>query len=196
MVSESLDDILNRTGRGGEYREFISEREAEIAVLTKFLPKTLGPKERDQQAALMPFLRHVVDKANEIWRHKNPTVCCWPRKYYVDDTHASELGDTKLRPDIIVSTDTCPDLDTAELIMKFKRSKDKDAAAARQNTLDIYAKIGRYICHAWTKQPTRRFIPVLLVHDLYVTLLLFARSKVYRIKVGSALAGNPSNKTV
>ncbi|KAJ1674448.1 hypothetical protein EV182_003254, partial [Spiromyces aspiralis] len=196
MKSMSLKDILNRIGCSGEYREFIGEHEADVAELAKSLPKTLGPKEGDQQAALTPFLRHVVDKANGIWRHKNPTVRCWPCKYYIHNTHKRLPDDTKLRPDIIVSTDTLAQLGTAELIMKFKQSEDKGATAARQNTPNIYAQLREYACHMWTKQPTRRFIPVLLVHDLYVTLLLFTRHKVYRTKIGSALAGNPSNKTV
>ncbi|KAJ1679290.1 hypothetical protein EV182_002351, partial [Spiromyces aspiralis] len=195
MVSESLDDILNRIGCSGEYREFIGEHEADVAVLAKSLPKTLRLKKGDQQAALMPFLRHIVDKANGIWRHKNPTVRR-PRKYYVDDTHKRFVYDTKLRPDIIISTDICPNFGTAELIMKFKQSEDKGAAATGQNTPNIYARLRKYACHMWAKQPTRRFVPVLLVHDLYVTLVLFARHKVYRTKIGSALAGNPSNKTV
>ncbi|KAJ1678218.1 hypothetical protein EV182_004532 [Spiromyces aspiralis] len=42
----------------------------------------------------------------------------------------------------------------------------------------------------------RRFVPVLLVHGLYVTLFLFARSKVYRAKIGSVLAGHGSDDTV
>ncbi|KAJ1680205.1 hypothetical protein EV182_000476 [Spiromyces aspiralis] len=195
MVPMSLDDILDRIGCGGAYRKFIGEREADIAELVKSLPKMLRLKEEDQQADLMPFLRRVVDRANEIWRHSNPTSRS-PHKYYVYDTHASLLGDTKMKPDALVSTDGRKWLGAAELVVEFKKAEDFGADTARQNMLEIYAQLGKYACHAWAGQPTRRFVPIFLVHKLQVDLFVFARHTVYRANVGSALAGEPLNEVI
>ncbi|KAJ1675750.1 hypothetical protein EV182_000658 [Spiromyces aspiralis] len=195
MESMALAGILDRIGCSGEYRGFVGEHEADVAELVKSLPKTPGPKEDDQQASLMPFLQNVVDKANEIWRQKDPTSRS-PRKYYVYDTHLNAPRDTDMKPDALVSTDKLAKLGTAELVVEFKKDEDRGARVPRQNTLEYYAQLGKYACHAWAGQPTRRFVPIFLVHRLQVDLFVFARHTVYRASIGSALADNPSNKAI
>ncbi|KAJ1679638.1 hypothetical protein EV182_001640, partial [Spiromyces aspiralis] len=195
MELMSLKDILERIGCGDEHRKFIGKHRAEIAVLAKSLPKTLTPTEEDQQASLMQFLRRVVNKANEIWRRSNPTSRSL-RKYYVHDTHAKPLEDTDMKPDALISTDIDKCLGTAELVVEFKKDEDKGARVPRKYTLLYYAQLGKYACHAWAEQPTRRFVPIFLVHKLQVDLFVFTRHAVYRAKVGSALTGYRSNKNV
>ncbi|KAJ1680302.1 hypothetical protein EV182_000288 [Spiromyces aspiralis] len=195
MESMALAGILDRIGCSGEYRGFVGEHEADVAELVKSLPKTPGPKEDDQQASLMPFLQNVVDRANEIWRQKGPTSHP-PHEYSIYDTHAKPPKDTDMKPDALVSTDILPNLGTAELIVEFKKDEDKGADVPRQNTLEYYVQLGKYACHAWVKQPTRRFIPIFLVHKLQVDLFVFARHNVYRANIGSAIADDRSNKAV
>ncbi|KAJ1673176.1 hypothetical protein EV182_005747, partial [Spiromyces aspiralis] len=195
MELMSLTGILERIGCSGEYDQFIGEHEADVAELVKSLPKTLGLKEEDQQADSMPFLRRVVYRANKIWRRSNPTLRP-PRKYYVYDTHASELGDTKMKPDALVSTDKREWLGAAELVVEFKKDEDRGARVPTQYTLEYYAQLGKYACHAWAGQPTRRFVPIFLVHKLKVDLFVFSRHTVFRANIGSALAGEPLNEVV
>ncbi|KAJ1680317.1 hypothetical protein EV182_000227 [Spiromyces aspiralis] len=195
IKKESLGIMLKLMGCDGDYCKFIKEHEAEVEELMKFLPKKLaGRNEEEQQAACMPFLERLVNMANEIWRPKDPTPVS-PRQYYLYDTHKNPPEGTRLKPDALVSTDIDERLDTAELIVEFKQNEDKGDVTAK-STQSIYGQLGIYARRVWARQPMRRFVPVLLVHGLRVALFLFTRSKVYRIKIGSAIAGHGSNKTV
>ncbi|KAJ1678860.1 hypothetical protein EV182_003211 [Spiromyces aspiralis] len=195
MVSNSICEMVDLMGCSNKYYKFTNKHEAVIAELAKFLPKALGPKEEDQQADFMPFLTCVIDKANEIWCLNGPTTDL-PHKYYVYDMHKYSPDDIALKPDVLVSTDRHVRLDTAELLVKFNKSEERGAVTSWEDIPDLYIKLGKYASDAWEGQPTRRFIPILLVHGLQVDLFMFARKKIYRTNIGSAIAGNPSNKDV
>ncbi|KAJ1680363.1 hypothetical protein EV182_000145 [Spiromyces aspiralis] len=195
VEEESLDSMFKLMGCDGDYYKFVEEHESEVEELMKFLPKKLaGRNEEEQQAALMPLLGRAIDMANEIWRPKDPTPKS-PRQYYLYDTHKNPPIGTRLKPDALVSTDAQKRLDTAELVVEFKQNEDGGDVTTK-GTQSIYGQLGVYARRVWAKQPMRRFVPVLLVHGLYVTLFLFARSKVHRIDIGSAIAGDKFNKTV
>ncbi|KAJ1672330.1 hypothetical protein EV182_007223, partial [Spiromyces aspiralis] len=160
VEEESLDIMLWRMGCGGYYK-FIKEHEAEVEELMKFLPKTLaGKNEEEQQAACMPFLKRLIDMANEIWRPKDPTPES-PRQYYLYDTHKNPPEGTKLKPDALVSTDIDKRLDTAELVVEFKQNEDGGDVTTKV-TQSIYGQLGVYARRVWARQRIRRFVPVFL----------------------------------
>ncbi|KAJ1680299.1 hypothetical protein EV182_000285 [Spiromyces aspiralis] len=195
IETKPLRDILCLMGGIDDYYKFIKEHGTEIKGLMHLLPKTFaGKNEEEQQAAFMPFLERLIDMANEIWRPKDPTPES-PRQYYLYDTHKNPPIGTRLKPDALVSTDINERLDTAELVVEFKQNEDRGDVTTK-GTQSIYGQLGVYARRVWTRQPMRRFVPVLLVHELRVTLFLFTRGKVYRTKIGSAIAGRQSNEAV
>ncbi|KAJ1675947.1 hypothetical protein EV182_000274 [Spiromyces aspiralis] len=195
IETKPLRDILCLMGGIDDYYKFIREHGTEIKELMHLLPKELaGKNEEEQQAAFMPFLERLIDMANEIWRPKDPTPES-PRQYYLYDTHKNPPIGTRLKPDALVSTDINERLDTAELVVEFKQNEDRGDITTK-GTQSIYGQLGVYARRVWARQPMRRFVPVLLVHELRVTLFLFTRGKVYRTKIGSAIAGRRSNEAV
>ncbi|KAJ1675444.1 hypothetical protein EV182_001256 [Spiromyces aspiralis] len=195
IKTKPLSRILKFIGCIKEYNEFIKEHKTEIKELMKFLPKTLaGKNEEEQQAACMPLLERLIDMANEIWRPKDPTPES-PRQYYLYDTHKHPPEGTKLKLDALVSTDIKKRLDTAELVVEFKQNEDRGDITTK-GTQSIYGQLGVCARRVWARQPMRRFVPVFLVHGMWVTLFLFTRSTVHRADVGSALAGGRANEIV
>ncbi|KAJ2542320.1 hypothetical protein GGF49_002961 [Coemansia sp. RSA 1853] len=61
----------------------------------------------------------------------------------------------------------------------------------------VLGQLAEYARTVWTEQPTRTFVPVILLHGANMTLFVFARSGYYRVEMGTYLftkvAGSPED---
>ncbi|KAJ1855180.1 hypothetical protein LPJ76_003499, partial [Coemansia sp. RSA 638] len=54
----------------------------------------------------------------------------------------------------------------------------------------VLGQLAEYARTVWTEQPTRIFVPVILLHGANMTLFVFARSGYYRVEMGTYLFTN------
>ncbi|KAJ2537510.1 hypothetical protein GGF49_006305, partial [Coemansia sp. RSA 1853] len=54
----------------------------------------------------------------------------------------------------------------------------------------VLGQLAEYARTVWTEQPTRVFVPVILLHGAYMTLFVFTRSGYYRVEMGTYLFTN------
>ncbi|KAJ2656123.1 hypothetical protein IW148_005772 [Coemansia sp. RSA 1199] len=54
----------------------------------------------------------------------------------------------------------------------------------------VLGQLAEYARTVWTEQPTRTFVPVILLHGANMTLFVFARSGYYRVEMGTYLFTN------
>ncbi|KAJ2497697.1 hypothetical protein GGH96_004880 [Coemansia sp. RSA 1972] len=52
---------------------------------------------------------------------------------------------------------------------------------------EVLGQLAEYARVVWKEQPTRTFVPVILLHDVNMTLFIFARSGYYRAEMGTYL---------
>ncbi|KAJ2478591.1 hypothetical protein IWW56_003617 [Coemansia sp. RSA 2131] len=61
----------------------------------------------------------------------------------------------------------------------------------------VLGQLAEYARTVWTEQPTRTFVPVILLHGANMTLFIFARSGYYRVEMGiylfTKVTGSPED---
>ncbi|KAJ2161719.1 hypothetical protein GGF46_001223, partial [Coemansia sp. RSA 552] len=106
-----------------------------------------------------------------------------PSPQALRDHQKRPIIDTNIKPDgVVYHRGMYVSLASVKLLVEAKTS-----AAEASSSYESLGQIGCYAKAVWNAQPTRTFVPVLFLHGASMTLVVFARSGYYEVKLGNFL---------
>ncbi|KAJ2543741.1 hypothetical protein GGF49_001823 [Coemansia sp. RSA 1853] len=108
------------------------------------------------------------------------------RTYAYEDHQDTYVSGTRLKPDgVLYYSGQVRSARSIHMVIEAK------LASHTESLPDVVlGQLAEYARTVWTEQPTRIFVPVILLHGANMTLFVFARSGYYRVEMGTYLFTN------
>ncbi|KAJ2775040.1 hypothetical protein IWQ57_000561 [Coemansia nantahalensis] len=142
----------------------------------------------DEQAVMSYFIElydNMVRAASTVENAPNA-------HYLLRDHQSVPVLGTRHKPDgaFCYSRDA-PDMATVHAAVEAKISSAPMTASHKD-----FGQVADYACAMWEKQPTRTFAPVIFLHGMRASLVLFTRGKWYTVDLGCLLHSKQTPNSV
>ncbi|KAJ2373713.1 hypothetical protein GGI05_007421, partial [Coemansia sp. RSA 2603] len=191
MQSVTFGVVIGLLGLKDAFNQYSATIGDSFSSLAKESPKIVNGRFYRNVSSTDVSLQesHITDYFHQLYyemvnRCKNldESVKC-AVDYQLVDHQTKSVADNKNKPDAVfynphIQTD---DWSRAHIIIKGKKSEKQTIEGKDLGQMAEYARM------IWKSQPTRKFVPILLLNGSVITLLLFARRGCYYTKLGKAM---------
>ncbi|KAJ2394520.1 hypothetical protein GGI05_002003 [Coemansia sp. RSA 2603] len=188
MQSSDFVEIIDRLGLSDAFDQYLTTIGNSFSSLARESPKinggTFNSYEGSTDVSLQEshvtgyfhqLYKDMVNRCNNLDESVKRAV-----DYELVDHQTKSVAGSRSKPDAVFNNPR-PDKDEWTRVHIIVEGKKLEKQAIEGKDLGQMAEYARMI---WKSQPTRKFVPVILLNGAYITLLLFARRGCYYAEFG------------